>query len=99
MSKKAIEMLNQSVEEFISIHSLLSTGINREYGRVFLSRADSFLIVEPVFVEIDTDPRLNNIEPFSGTTSSSNLHDEEVLSMVRSIFRFVRVKRDDGDII
>ena len=71
MSKEEIQMLNQSIGEFISMNSFLSTSINRQQARAFLSHADPSLDIQPVFFEIDADPRLNNIKPFSNITSVS----------------------------
>ena len=64
-------MLNKSVGEFISMKSFLSTSINRQQARAFVSHADPSLDTQPVFFEIDADPRLKNIKPFSNITSFS----------------------------
>ena len=99
MSKEEIEMLNKSVGEFISMNSFLSTSINRQQARAFLSHVDPSLGIEPVFFEIDADPRLKNTKPFSNITSFSYFpREEEVLFMIGSIFRLVEIKCDDDGV-
>ena len=49
---------------------------------------DSSDNIEQVLFEIDADPQLDNIKPFSNITSFSYFpNEEEVLFMIGSIFR------------
>jgi len=99
MSKEEIGMLKKCVGEYISMNSFLSTSLNRQQARSFLFSADTSDDVEQVFFEIDADPRLDNIKPFRNITSSSYFPDEEeVLFMVGTIFRLVKMKRESDGI-
>lgn len=95
MSIEEIQALKNSVGEFISMNSFLSTSLNREKARAFHYSAQMTEDVEKVFFEIDADPRLNNIKPFSKITELSCFPaEEEVLFMLGSIFRLSNIERD-----
>jgi tetratricopeptide (TPR) repeat protein len=81
------------------MNSFLSTSLNPQGARSFLQSADASDDVEQVFFEIDADPRLDNIKPFSDITLLSCLPTEkEVLFMIGSIFRIVEMKRESDGI-
>jgi tetratricopeptide (TPR) repeat protein len=99
MSKEEIERLQKSVGEYISMNSFLSTSIDRQQARLFLSSTNPSGDIEQVFFQIDADPRLKNIKPFSNITLLSYFpREEEVLFMAGSIFRLVKIKRDNDGI-
>ncbi|CAF1340244.1 unnamed protein product [Adineta ricciae] len=99
MSKAEIRLLNRSVGKIISMNSFLSTSLNRQRARSFLSLADITNDVEEVFFEIDADPRTQNIKPFSNITALSYYPDEEeILFMVGSIFKINKVRQDSHGI-
>ena len=56
------------------------------------------MILNEFFFEIDADPQIGNIKPFSNITSFSFYpNEEEILFMVGSIFRLNNVFKDiDG---
>ncbi|CAF3743183.1 unnamed protein product [Rotaria sordida] len=88
MSKDEIEILKNSIGEYISMNSFLSTSLNRQQAQVFLYSTNPTDDIEQVFFEIDADPQLNNIKAFSKITSLSYFpEEEEVIFMVGSIFR------------
>jgi hypothetical protein len=93
MSKEEIEILTNSVGEFISMSSFLSTSVNRQQARSFLISAERSDGAEQVFFEIDADSRLENIKSFGNITTLSYFPNEkEVLFMIGSIFRLVEMK-------
>jgi hypothetical protein len=56
MSIDEIQMLKDSLGEFLSFNSFLSTSINRQQARSFFSLSDTSIDFERVFFEIDADP-------------------------------------------
>ncbi|CAF1179093.1 unnamed protein product [Adineta steineri] len=99
MSKGEIQLLRKSVGKIISMNSFLSTSLSRHRARSFLSLVDVTLDVEQVFFEIDADPRIENIKPFSNITALSYYPDEEeILFMVGSIFKINKIRKDSHGI-
>jgi tetratricopeptide (TPR) repeat protein len=100
MFKEEIQMLKDSLGEFIAINSFFSTSLDRQQARSFFPSDVISNDVERVFFEIDADPRLDNIKPFSDISSSSAYPEEkEVLFMIGSIFRLVNIDRDKDGIL
>ncbi|UJR11075.1 hypothetical protein I4U23_015257 [Adineta vaga] len=96
MSKEEFQVLQDSVGEFISMNSFLSTTLNRQVARSFLGDSND---LERVLFEINTDPRLDNIKPFANITLLSNFaNEEEVLMMLGSIFRLISIFCDNDGI-
>jgi tetratricopeptide (TPR) repeat protein len=99
MSKDEIEILKNSIGEFISMNSFLSTSLNREQARGFLNSSDLTNDIEQVFFEIDADPRLDRMKSFSKINSLSYFPEEqEVIFMVGSIFRLDKIECDNEGI-
>ncbi len=99
MSKDEVDMLKNCKGEFISINSFLSTSLDRNLAMFFITGSDISNDLERVFFEIDADPQLENIKPFSNITSHSYFPDEEeVLFMIGSIFQLVHVHRNQDGI-
>ena len=95
MSKEEIEKLKNSVGEFVSMNSFLSTSLNRQKARQFHRSTYFEDDIEQVFFEIDADPRLNNIKPFGKITFQSYFpEEEEILFMVGSIFQLKSIQCD-----
>ena len=100
MSNEEVQMLKDSLGEFISINSFFSTSLDRQQARSFFLISDNSNDVERVFFEIDADPRLDNIKPFSDISLHSYYPEEkEVLFMIGSIFRLVNIDRDKDGIL
>jgi len=100
MSNEEIQMLKDSLGEFIAINSFLSTSLDRQQARSFFSFSDNSNDVGRVFFEIEADPSLDNIKPFSDISSYSPYPEEkEVLFMIGSIFRLVSMDRDQDGIL
>ncbi|CAF0984642.1 unnamed protein product [Rotaria sordida] len=99
MFKEELELLTKLSGEFISINSFLLTTPNYEQTRYFLSSLISSDNMEKVFIEIIGDPQRDDIKSFSNITSYSYFQNkEEVLFMIGSIFRLVRINRDINNI-
>ncbi|CAF1518749.1 unnamed protein product [Adineta steineri] len=101
MSKDEIQILKNSIGEFILINSFFSTSRNYEQARAFLYSSNDNIIddIEQVFFEINADPRLDKIKAFSKTHSLSYFpEEEEVLFMVGTIFRLDNIECNDEGI-
>jgi tetratricopeptide (TPR) repeat protein len=98
MAKTEVGVLKNSVGEFISLSSFLSTSLNREVALSFLVNSNTSDDLERVFFEINADSRLKDAKPFSNITSHSYFRkEEEILFMIGSIFQLVRIDHDhDG---
>jgi tetratricopeptide (TPR) repeat protein len=96
MSKDEVQMLRNSINQFISINSFLSASIDRYVALGFLQGDSDDL--EQVLFEIDADPTVTT-KPFADITQFSYFKKEkEVLIMVGSIFRIVDVFDDDSGV-
>ncbi|CAF2972271.1 unnamed protein product [Rotaria sp. Silwood2] len=93
MSKKNLEMLLSSVGKLISISSFLSASMNYDKTRSSLDYAKSLNGIERVFFQIQANPQIHNIKPFSNIQLQDYFQKTtEVLFMVGSIFRIERVE-------
>ena len=101
MSNDEIQMFKNSLGECIAINSFFSTSTDRQTAKLFISLGGNSHDVQPVILEIDADPQLDNIKPFSNIISHSYYPEEkEVLFMIGSIFRIMNIDRDkDGLLI
>jgi tetratricopeptide (TPR) repeat protein len=79
ISNDEFELLKNSIGEFISIHSFISMKFDRP-----LSMSENF---QGILFEIDLDPQLEHIKPFSMINSS------EMLIMPGSIFRLIDIDK------
>jgi hypothetical protein len=99
MSKDEFQILKNSIGKFLSINSFLSTSMDNEKTRSLLQSADFSNDIEKVFFEIEADPRLRNIRPFSNIQAHSYVPKaREILFMVGSIFRIDKIERDNDKI-
>ena len=95
MFKDEVEMIKNSIGQFISVNCFFSTSLKKRKALSFLESGsiNNSNEVEKVFFKIDADPRLKNIKPFSKIDSSSEFPDEhEILFMIGSIFQIIDVK-------
>jgi tetratricopeptide (TPR) repeat protein len=100
MSNEEVQMLKDSLGEFLSANSFFSTSLDRQQARSFFSSHHNSNGDERVFLEIDADPGLDNIKPFSDISLHSYYPEEnEVLFMIGSIFRPVNIDRDKDGIL
>ncbi len=100
MSNEEVQMLKDSLGEFIAINSFFSTSLNRELALFYLADSGISNLVERVLFEIDADPQLDNIKPFSNITAYSHFpNEEEILFMVGSIFQIINIDRDQDGVL
>jgi hypothetical protein len=66
-----------SIGEYISKNSFLSTSLNRQQARSYLYSAVTSNDIEEVFFETDANPRLDKIKAFSKISSLSFFPGEE----------------------
>jgi tetratricopeptide (TPR) repeat protein len=96
ISNDELKVLNNSIGQFISMNSFLSTSVDRKQALVFLDELNVPNNLQRVLFEIDADPRLECVKPFANITSHSYFsEEEEVLMMLGSIFQLVNVRCDD----
>ncbi|CAF3412844.1 unnamed protein product [Rotaria sp. Silwood1] len=99
MVKEELELLTKFSVEFISINSFLLATSNYEQTQNFLSSLTSSDNMEKVIFDITANPQQDDIKPFSNVTPFSYFqHKEEILFMIGSIFRLVRIDRVSDDI-
>ncbi|CAF1534970.1 unnamed protein product, partial [Didymodactylos carnosus] len=94
MSKMEVQQLNNFRGQLISMNSFLSTTLDREMAVFFLGDIEVLDgDLQPVLFEIEADPRIDGVKPFANITPFSYIEDEEeVLMMLGSIFRLVRIR-------
>lgn len=102
MSKDEIRTLQNSINQFISINSFLSTSVQRETALFFLGEGQPANNLQKVLFEIDVDPErihANSTTAFADINEYSVFNDEgEVLFMLGSIFRLKSVRHDENQI-
>lgn len=77
MFKSELQVLTKSASGIISMNSFLSTTLNRQRARDFLSQTDSCDDLEQVFFKIDADPCTKNSRAFSNVVPLSYFPDGE----------------------
>ena len=96
MSNEELNIIQQSVNEFISINSFFSTSLDRSKALRFLQGSDVSSELHRVLFDIDADHRLVKSKPFADISSFSDFSDErEILFMIGSIFRLIEIDRDN----
>ncbi|UJR13243.1 hypothetical protein I4U23_000265 [Adineta vaga] len=96
ISNDELQALKNSIGQFISMNSFLSTSVDRRSALSFLYSSTASTDLQRILFEIDLDPNLSNIKPFANITSLSFFTDEqEVLVMLGSIFRLVNIEHKD----
>ncbi|UJR08766.1 hypothetical protein I4U23_013022 [Adineta vaga] len=96
MSTDELDIVQQSIDEFISINSFFSTSTKQDKALEFLNSATVSNDLYRVLLIIDADPSVVTTKPFADITSLSAYKDErEILFMTGSIFRLVHMYRDD----
>jgi len=96
ISKEEFEILNQSIGQFISINTFLSTTPDRQQALSIFQDYQTSNNIFKVLFEIDTNPQYHNIYPFADITSLSyNSNIKQILFMIGTIFRIENHSRDD----
>ncbi|CAF0938512.1 unnamed protein product [Adineta steineri] len=97
MSIDELNYLKNSVGQYVSVNSFLSTSFEQEIANFYLGDTNHRWIgLEKVLFEIDADPTVVTTKPFADISQFSDFSDElEVLFMLGSIFRLNSIIRDD----
>ena len=96
MSKNELDLLRNSIGQFICMKSFLSTSFNRQRALSFLQSSND---CESILFIIDADPLLKGIRPFSQITEQSYFpEEEEILFMLGSIFHLIGIDHDENDL-
>ncbi|CAF0747207.1 unnamed protein product [Adineta steineri] len=92
-----LNYLKNSVGQYVSVNSFLSTSIQKEVAIFYLGDTNHrWIDLEKVLFEIDADPTVVTTKPFADISQFSDFIDElEVLFMLGSIFRLNSIIRDD----
>ncbi|CAF2065521.1 unnamed protein product [Rotaria magnacalcarata] len=99
MSSDELTILQQSIDQFISVNSFFSTSTDYQKAVSFLDDADKSSNLERVLFEIDADPAVVTAKPFADVSPFSDYPDEsEVLFMLGSIFRLESINRNNDQI-
>jgi len=98
MSIDELNTLQQSIDNLISINSFFSTSINRRKALGFLSRSEITSDLCRILFVIDADPRVVKSKPFADISSLSAFSNEcEVLFMIGSIFRLIKIEQMENE--
>ncbi|CAF4066724.1 unnamed protein product [Adineta steineri] len=92
-----LNYLKNSVGQYVSVNSFLSTSIQKEVAIFYLGDTNHrWIDLEKVLFEMDADPKVVTTKPFADISQFSDFIDElEVLFMLGSIFRLNSIIRDD----
>jgi tetratricopeptide (TPR) repeat protein len=99
MSGYEIKKLKHSIGQLISIKSFFSTSLKREKALSFINIPTHSDGSKRVLFEIEADAQLSNVKPFADISEKSAFkHEAEILFMLGSIFRLIKVSRDSTGI-
>ncbi|CAF0821311.1 unnamed protein product [Rotaria sordida] len=98
MLNRELDLLKDSIGQFISINNFLLTQVNRDSALpssiISLNNTD----FQSVLFKITTDSNLDKIKPFAYITSQNSFHNtnnqDEVLFMLGSIFEIKNIYQD-----
>ncbi|CAF1320434.1 unnamed protein product [Rotaria magnacalcarata] len=92
ISNSEFNILKNSIGEFISTNSFLSTSINIDEALSFLDNSILRDNLQPVLIVINADPTIKGVKPFANIAKHSYFTDEqEVLFMLGSVFQINNV--------
>ncbi|CAF1156105.1 unnamed protein product, partial [Didymodactylos carnosus] len=96
MKTEELERIKESIGEFISMNSFLSTSRNRSVSLGFVSSASSSDDLQRVLFEISVDTRIKSRKPFANIQSLSFYdEEEEILFSIGSVFRIQQIHFDN----
>ncbi|CAF1277467.1 unnamed protein product [Rotaria sordida] len=99
ISKEELEIMKQSIGQYLSMNSFLSTSVDRQLALFLLGDYDSSDDSVRVLFEIDLDAQVITTKPFADVTSLSYFSEEqEVLIMLGSIFRLENIYMEENRI-
>lgn len=95
MSNEELNILKNSIGQFISTNSFLSTSIDIQEALSFLDHSDNS---QRVLMIIDANPEIKGIKPFANIAVHSYFPDEqEILFMLGSIFQINNIYFSNKD--
>ncbi|CAF4154709.1 unnamed protein product, partial [Adineta steineri] len=97
MSIDELNYLKNSVGQYVSVNSFLSTSIQKEIATFYLGDTNhQWIDLEKVLFEIDADPIVVTTKPFADISQFSDfIVESEVLFMLGSIFRLNSITHDN----
>ncbi|CAF1152781.1 unnamed protein product [Adineta steineri] len=97
MSIDELNYLKNSVGQYVSVNSFLSTSFEKEIANFYLGDTNHRWVgFEKVLFEIDADPKVVTTKSFADISQFSDFNEElEVLFMLGSIFHLNSIIRDD----
>jgi len=100
MSERELQLLKNSIGQFISINNFLITNMNRNSALSVSKISLTKNTYQPVLFEITANPNLNKIKPFANITSQnySQSDQNQVLFMLGSIFQLDNIHQDDNNL-
>jgi tetratricopeptide (TPR) repeat protein len=98
MSKEELQMLKNSLQQFISINSFLSAILDRKAALLLLTNAKVSDDIERVLFEIHVDEDFDGVKAFNNIKSKSFYNQEEILFAIGSIFQLIDIRRDQDNI-
>ncbi|CAF3834511.1 unnamed protein product [Adineta steineri] len=100
MSNEEIQALKDSIGELISINTFLPTIPNHQRALTILENSDISHDLKRVLFEINADPQLSELRPFSNITSLNYFTGIEViLFMAGTIFRPTDIHDQNGILV
>jgi tetratricopeptide (TPR) repeat protein len=100
MSERELQLLKNSIGQFISINNFLITNTNRNSTLSVSKISLTKNTYQPVLFEITANPNLDKIKPFANITSQnySPSDQNQVLFMLGSIFQLDNIHQDDNNL-
>ncbi|UJR23956.1 hypothetical protein I4U23_026924 [Adineta vaga] len=90
-----LQLMNNSIGEFLSMNSFLSTSRNRATALSFARSTPITSDSKRIIFEIDIDPRLQTKAFADISEQSFHCEEDEVLIMLGALFRIVKVIEDE----
>jgi len=98
ISNEELEILKNSIGQFISTNSFLSTSIDIKQAFTFFDYSNLTNNLQYLLIIIDANPNIKGIKPFANITKYSYFTDEqEVLFMLGSIFQINHIYYSNKD--
>ena len=94
-----LNILKESLGQFISVNSFFSTTTDYKTALRFLKMSTASDDLEQVIFQIDAHPKMVTTKPFADITQHSYFNKEsEVLFMIGSILRLESISRNDDEV-
>ena len=95
ISNDELKFLQNSIGQFLSMNSFLSTSTDQQQARSFLDMSNIPSDFQPVLFIIDADPTIEGVKPFADISPFSYfVNEQEILIMLGAIFELISIRRD-----